>query len=204
MMVDLLQKLRADARQYRNLGGWYKCLGFWIGGTHRIRSTVSKSSHPLIVLPLRLSTRIVALAWENIYSVVISNDAEIGPGLCLIHPHNIRIGGASIGQNCLIFHDVTIGTNANTSGYPQIGDDVDIYVGAKLLGAIKIANDAKIGANCVVTNSLAPGSTVVTAANRVIPPSLVAAFGPRPSETSNGSREHSSSPLTTNPKSEGR
>jgi serine O-acetyltransferase len=199
MIVDLLQTLRRDARQYRNLGGWYRCLGFWIGGTHRIRSSVSKSSHPVIALPLRLSARIVALAWENICSVVISNDAEIGPGLCLIHAHNIWIGGASIGRNCLIFHDVTIGTNANASGLPQIGNNVDIYVGAKLLGAIKIGDDAKIGANCAVTQSLAPGATVVTAANRVIPPSMVAAFGPRPSETSSGYRGDSSSPLRTNP-----
>ncbi|HEX7501694.1 MAG TPA: hypothetical protein VF524_15550, partial [Polyangia bacterium] len=151
MIVDLLQKLRCDARQYRNLGGWYKCLGFWIGGTHRIRASASKSSHPVIALPVRLSARIVALAWENICSVVISPDAEIGPGLCLIHAHNIWIGGASIGQNCLIFHDVTIGTNANASVSPQIGNNVDIYVGAKVLGAVKIGDNAKIGANCAVT-----------------------------------------------------
>jgi serine O-acetyltransferase len=54
-----------------------------------------------------------------------------------------------------------------------------VYVGARLLGDIQVGNDAKVGANCVVTTDVAPGCTVVTAASRVISAALVAAFGPR-------------------------
>jgi serine O-acetyltransferase len=99
--------------------------------------------------------------------------------LCLIHPRNVGIGTVTIGNNCLIFHEVTLGTNANDSGGPHIGHNVDVYAGAKVLGTVQIGDDAKVGANCVVTKNVEPGATIVTAAARVIPASLVAAFGPR-------------------------
>jgi serine O-acetyltransferase len=60
-----------------------------------------------------------------------------------------------------------------------LGDRVDVYVGAKVLGDVQVGHDAKIGANCVVTADVAPGCTVVTAASRVISAAIVGAFGPR-------------------------
>ena len=89
------------------------------------------------------------------------------------------VAGSEIGENCLIFHEVTIGTNAGSPELPKIGKNVDIYVGARVLGEVEIGDDAKIGANCVVTNSVKAGTVVITAANRVIPQKLVEAFGPR-------------------------
>lgn len=179
MIKDLLQKLRSDADRYKDLGGWHKNLGFWIGATHRVRTWTLKSEYPLLTLPLRLQTGIVSAVWRNVFGVNISDRAKIGPGLCLIHPHSVGIGEVIVGDNCLVFHEVTLGTNANDSGYPEIGNRVDIYAGAKILGAVKIGDDVKVGANCVVTRSVEPGATIVTAAPRVIPASLVAAFGPR-------------------------
>ncbi len=61
---------------------------------------------------------------------------------------------ASIGKNCTIFHQVTIGEARDGAGAPQIGDHVRIGAGAKLLGPISIGDHARIGANCVVTQDV--------------------------------------------------
>jgi serine O-acetyltransferase len=98
--------------------------------------------------------------------------ARIGAGLCLIHPSGVMIGnGVEIGEDCLIFHDVTLGTGP-TRGRPKIGNNVDIYVGARLLGGIVVGDGSMIGANCVVMRDVPPGSVVLAAPIRVIPRSL--------------------------------
>ncbi len=56
---------------------------------------------------------------------------------------------------------VTIGAKYPNGGVPQIGDNVYIGAGAKLLGPITIGDDVKIGANAVVTKNISNGLTVV-------------------------------------------
>lgn len=73
---------------------------------------------------------------------------------------------AVIGNNCTIFHQVTIGEG--NGGAPKIGDNVIIGAGAKLIGNISIGNGAKIGAGCVVVKDVPDGATVVCAESRVI------------------------------------
>jgi len=179
MMIDLWRKLRGDAERYQDLGGWHSNLGFYIGATHRIRVWARESAHPILALPLRLQARLANTLWRNLWGVNISDHAKIERGLCLIHPREVWIGPSTIGKNLLIFQGVTLGSNASTCDFPTVGDNVDIYTGARILGPVTIGNDAKVGANCVVTRNVEPGATVVTAPSRVIPPSLVAAFGPR-------------------------
>ena len=65
-------------------------------------------------------------------------------------------------------YEVTIGTNLTRCGMPKIGNNVDIYVGARVLGGITIGDNAKIGANCVVTSSVAAGSIVFSAPTRTL------------------------------------
>ena len=81
-------------------------------------------------------------------------------------------GGAKIGADCTIFHQVTIGSNtlSNTKkpGAPTIGNNVYIGAGAKIIGGVKIGNNVRIGANCVVTNDIPDNSTVVLPAPRII------------------------------------
>lgn len=80
--------------------------------------------------------------------------------------------GAKIGKRCVIFHQVTLGTNtlrdAKCYGAPTIGNNVYIGTGAKLIGGIKIGNNVRIGANCVVTCDVPSNSTVVLPHPRII------------------------------------
>lgn len=75
-------------------------------------------------------------------------------------------GGAKIGKNCYISHQVTIGRSMN--GVPTIGDNVYIGPGAKIFGDIKIGNNVRIGANCPVFFDVPDNATVVLPKPRVI------------------------------------
>ena len=80
--------------------------------------------------------------------------------------------GAKIGKNCVIFHQVTIGSNTIPGsagrGCPTLGDHVYIGCGAKIIGNVRIGNNVRIGANCVVTRDVPDNATVVLQAPRMI------------------------------------
>ena len=75
-------------------------------------------------------------------------------------------GGAKIGENVFISHQVTIGRSKNEA--PIIGDNVYIGPGAKIFGGIKIGNNVRIGANCVVFQDIPDNATVVLEKPRII------------------------------------
>ena len=108
------------------------------------------------------------------FSADIPLETKIGDGLVLPHGANgIFISrGAKIGKNCVIFHQVTIGSNtiegSKHFGSPQIGDNAYIGCGAKIIGNVIIGNNVRIGANAVVTESIPDNATVVMNHPRII------------------------------------
>lgn len=101
----------------------------------------------------RLGSRIGVEIWENTF----------GEGLLIHHNGNIVINGESrIGKNCELHGDNCIGNAYAGSGMPVIGNNVDIGVGAKIIGNVTIADGIKIGANAVVNKSFyEEGITIV-------------------------------------------
>ena len=86
-----------------------------------------------------------------------------GKGLRIWHYGSTIISGdAKIGENCTFHGQACIGNDGSSTAAPVIGNNVDIGVGAKLIGGIVIADDVKIGAGAVVTRSChEPGATLV-------------------------------------------
>ena len=79
----------------------------------------------------------------------------------------VTIGsGAIIGDNCTIYHQVTIGKEKEK--FPVIGEDVTIYAGAKIIGNVKIGNGAVIGANAVVLQDVPDNCVAVGIPARII------------------------------------
>ena len=70
---------------------------------------------------------------------------------------------AQIGEDCVIFHQVTLGVNGRKSldQGPILGDRVSVGAGAKIIGPVTIGDDVTIGANAVVTKDVPSGMTVV-------------------------------------------
>lgn len=118
--------------------------------------------------------KIIAVLIKNynirITGCEISESAEIGEGLVIPHPNGIVIGqGVIIGNNAKIHQQVTIGVKQNHSTeFPEIGTDVFIGAGAKILGKIKIGNNVRIGANAVVLIDVPDNCIVVGIPGEII------------------------------------
>lgn len=91
---------------------------------------------------------------------VIGRGAEFGPGFVLVHSTGVVINGAVRGgNNVFIEHQVTIGAEGRQS--PVLGNGIFIGAGAKIIGSVKIADGARIGANAVVVKDVDAHTTVV-------------------------------------------
>lgn len=97
----------------------------------------------------------------------INVNAKIGPRLRLPHPNGVVIGdGVTVGSDVVIFQQVTLGAKKRGDGnkagmYPTIGNRAVLYAGAKLLGSIKVGDDAQVGANAVVLHDVPNNSVAV-------------------------------------------
>jgi len=88
-------------------------------------------------------------------------NSEIGKGLVLYHAFGTMISAKSIGINCCIWHNVTIGFDDKGES-PIIGDNVKIHSGAKIIGGIKIGDNVNIGPNALIIRNI-PSNCVVVA-----------------------------------------
>ena len=96
-----------------------------------------------------------------------------GPGLLLNHPSGVVLGrGASLGSNCTILQNVTLGERyADGRGpheYPILGDEVTVGAGACILGSVKVGRKATIGANAVVLADVPDGTLAVGSPARLV------------------------------------
>lgn len=81
--------------------------------------------------------------------------------------HGIYISRyASVGADCWIYQNVTIGEVARKA--PKIGDGCLIGAGAVLVGDITIGDRVKIGAGAVVSENIPSSSTVVAQPPRIL------------------------------------
>ena len=101
--------------------------------------------------------------------IEIHPGAKIGRRLFIDHGMGIVIGEtATIGNDCTIYHGVTLGGTGKDKykRHPDIGNNVMVGCGAKVLGPIKIGNNVKIGANTVVLKNVDSNKTVVGTSGR--------------------------------------
>ncbi|MBW0017292.1 MAG: serine O-acetyltransferase [Mycobacterium sp.] len=120
-------------------------------------------SHWLWRRQARVPARALAELTRILTGVDIHPGATLGAGLFIDHATGVVIGEtAEVGDDVTIFHGVTLGGTGAESGkrHPTIGDRVTIGAGAKVLGAIKVGDDSRIGANAVVVKEV-PSSAVV-------------------------------------------
>lgn len=108
------------------------------------------------------------LTYLNIvlFGLEVTPRCEIGPGIFFPHPSGTVIGAWRIGRNVTILQGVTLGAKRMDLGFdsrlrPEVGDNVMLGAGSKILGGILIGDSVIVGANSVVVDSVEPDSTVV-------------------------------------------
>jgi serine O-acetyltransferase len=85
--------------------------------------------------------------------IEIHPGATIGGGFFIDHGAGIVVGEtAEVGDNCVLFHNVTLGGTGKHHGkrHPTLGNNVVIGTGATILGPVKIGNNVNIGANTFI------------------------------------------------------
>ena len=85
---------------------------------------------------------------------------DIGPGLFIQHGFATIIAAKSIGKDCWINQQVTIGYS-NKTDTPELGDNVVVNAGAKIIGKVKVGKNSIVGANAVVVKNVPDNCTVV-------------------------------------------
>jgi serine O-acetyltransferase len=119
--------------------------------------------HKIYKLRLRLLAEIFCRFNLFFNGAEIDPGAKIGSGCRIWHSSGVVIGrGVKIGNNVSIFSNVTLGGLGHSifhhgdPGYPEIGDNVILYVNVTVLGPVKIGENTVIGANSLVLDSIPP------------------------------------------------
>ncbi|KFJ05165.1 serine O-acetyltransferase [Bifidobacterium subtile] len=121
-------------------------------------------SHRLWIRGHELAAQIVCQLGRMVTGVEIHPAATLGKRLLIDHGTGIVIGEtAVIGDDVVLYQGVTLGSVENHAGrrHPQLGSGVFVGAGAKILGAIIIGDNAKIGANAVVLHDVPADATAV-------------------------------------------
>jgi putative colanic acid biosynthesis acetyltransferase WcaB len=98
---------------------------------------------------------------EGFMGIELPVSTQVGPGLRLRHGVGVVINPASrIGTNVMIRQGVTLGNRRRIDDCPTIEDDVEIGVGAVIIGPISVGRGARIGPNAVVFRDVPAGAVV--------------------------------------------
>jgi len=131
-------------------------------GVHAI--LFHRVSHWLWRHKLRFLARLNSQIGRHVTGIEIHPGATIGRRLVIDHGMGIVIGEtAEIGDDCLIYHGVTLGGTGKDQGkrHPTIGNNVLISCGAKVLGPFRVGDNARIAANAVVLSEVPEDATAV-------------------------------------------
>lgn len=154
---------------------WFEVLTAY-PGLHAI--WLHRVAHRLWRARLRLLARWLSHLARFLTGIEIHPAARIGPRFFIDHGMGVVIGEtAEIGADVTLYHGVTLGGVSLEPGkrHPTLEDGVVVGAGAKVLGAITVGKNSRIGANAVVVKDVEPGMVVVG-----IPGRPVKREGPQP------------------------
>jgi len=158
-MVSIIEDIKAI---YRNDPAARNIEFLLYPGFHAI--LIHRFTHLLWRLRIPFLPRLLSQISRFFTGIEIHPGARIGKGFFIDHGMGVVIGETTrIGDNCVFFHNVTLGGTGKHKGkrHPTIGNNVMIGTGAILLGPVKVGNNVKIGANTFILMRNVPDNTTV-------------------------------------------
>ena len=138
-------------------------------GFHAVRN--HRTAHYLHTHGMKLLARCVSQLSRFFTGIEIHPGAVIGERLFIDHGMGVVIGETTvIGDNVTLYQGVTLGGTGKETGkrHPNIGNNVMVAAGARVLGPITVGDYAKIGAGAVVLKDVPPYATVVGVPGHVV------------------------------------
>ncbi|MDY0294770.1 MAG: serine O-acetyltransferase EpsC [Acholeplasmataceae bacterium] len=108
--------------------------------------------------------RYISYRTRRITGIDIHPAAKIGHGVFIDHGMGTVIGEtAVIGDNCILYHGVTLGANTfeKVDRHPKLGNHVIVYANATLIGPIHIGEHSIVAAGAVVVKDAPPYSKLI-------------------------------------------
>jgi serine O-acetyltransferase len=158
-MISIIEDIKAI---YRNDPAVRNIEFLLYPGLHAI--IIHRFTHLLWKLKIPFLPRLLSQISRFLTGIEIHPGAKVGKGFFMDHGMGVVIGETTqIGDNCVVFHNVTLGGTGKHKGkrHPTIGNNVMIGTGAILLGPIKVGNNVKIGANTFILMQDVPDNTTV-------------------------------------------
>jgi serine O-acetyltransferase len=178
-MSRLKELLYSDLARYYELGGrpeirpnFIRFLGRLLHFKY-LPNVIFRTSRAAMLAGIPVLPWLLMYVNLMVFGVEVTPKCEIGPGFFLPHPVGCVIGAWRIGSNVTMFQGVGLGA-VNDMGFHrelrcEIGHNVILGTGCKVMGPYSICDNVKIGANSVVTSSIEANHTVVGLPARPIP-----------------------------------
>ncbi len=138
-------------------------------GVHAI--LLQRIAHRLWKSGLRYPARLLSWFTRFITNIDIHPGAIIGRRFFIDHGAGVVIGEtAEIGNDVTLYHGVTLGGTTWNKGkrHPTLGDGVVVGAGAKILGAITLGEQVRVGANSVVVKDVPAHRTVIGIPGKIV------------------------------------
>ncbi|UZJ41327.1 serine acetyltransferase [Prosthecochloris sp. SCSIO W1101] len=165
--MALFSNIRSDLKTYE---GKWGSQGFWVMIVYRFGQWRYSITNRFIRMPFSFFYKLLYKIVQILTGIELPCEVPVGKNFRIDHFGDIIISGyARFGDNCIVRNGVTVGLkNIDEKAAPQIGNNVNIGAGAKLLGNITIGNNVDIGANAVVISSVPDNSIAVGIPAKVI------------------------------------
>jgi serine O-acetyltransferase len=142
---------------------------FCYPGLHAIWA--HRLAHTLWKHDWKFPARLISQLSRSVTGIEIHPGATLGQNFFIDHGMGVVIGEtAEVGKNVTMYHGVTLGGTSlhRTKRHPTIEDNVVIGAGAKILGAITIGANSRVGANAVVVKSAPANSVIVGVPGQIV------------------------------------
>jgi serine O-acetyltransferase len=149
----MFENIRADLAAHQGRIG---AQGFWALVVYRFGRWRYGIRNQWLRKPFSFIYHVLFKLVQVVSGIELPCEARIGRNFVIDHFGGIIVSGyARFGDNCRIRTGVVVGLmRVDEPCAPEIGNNVDIGAGAKVLGRIRIGNNVRIGANAVVVSDV--------------------------------------------------
>ena len=149
---------QATASAFQMAGDAVRKIGFQLMIAYRVMRFFRSAGLPL-------AAQFMSRAIRHAFASDIHWDAEIEPGVVIVHGFGLAISyAARVRSGCILFQNVTLGygldPETKQGGGPTLDKNVHVGIGATLFGPITVGEGTKIMAGCVLNRSVPPRSIV--------------------------------------------